>query len=58
MRFPPGGLRAGPAAHWLLRRALQAGGRFALLRAPSGELAVRATGWSGRFVAATQPADR
>lgn len=51
VRFQGGGLRAGEAAHWLLRRALQAGGRFTLAREPSGELRVGTTGWRGRFVA-------
>lgn len=57
MRFAPGELRAGPAAHWLLRHALKRGGKFSFARSRSGELKVTAKGWSGRFVPEAEPND-
>lgn len=51
MRFEPGRLHAGEAAGWLLRQALQAGGRFTFMRDASGGMQVGATGWRGHFIA-------
>lgn len=50
--FEPGALQPGPAASWLLRRSLPAGGRFELSRPRVGELLVGTLGWRGRFVPA------
>ncbi|MCC2675520.1 MAG: hypothetical protein K0R58_2467 [Ramlibacter sp.] len=52
IRFAPGHLRPGAAAHWLLRAALQAGGQFTLTREKADELRVHSASWTGRFVGA------
>ncbi|HSW17300.1 MAG TPA: hypothetical protein VLJ86_08750 [Ramlibacter sp.] len=51
-RFEPGQLIAGPAAGWLLQKALQSSARFTLARTAQGQLQVATFGWQGRFAAA------
>jgi len=47
-------VRLGPAANWVLRASLGAGGKFRLTRLGPGELRIATTGWSGSFA----PRDR
>jgi len=53
MRFAPGQMQAGPAASWVVRQVLAAGGRFTFTRTAAGELRVSSTAWTGRFSEAT-----
>lgn len=49
-RLRRGGLRLGPAAHWILRQSLGHGATFVLSRLPGGQLRIATPGWSGLFV--------
>ena len=48
-RLRRGGLRLGPAAHWILRQSLGHGATFVLSRLPGGQLRIATPGWSGLF---------
>lgn len=52
-RFTAGRIRTGPAAGWLLRRALHAGAAITLRRTGLRELRVGTIGWSGHFTPAS-----
>ena len=49
-RLRRGGLRVGPAAHWILRHSIEQGATFVLSRLPDGQLRIATPGWSGLFV--------
>lgn len=49
-RLRRGGLRLGPAAHWILRHSIGPGAVFVLSRLPDGQLRIATPGWSGLFV--------
>lgn len=49
-RLRRGGLRLGPAAHWILRHSIGQGATFVLSRQPGGQLRIATPGWSGLFV--------
>lgn len=48
-RLARGGMRLGPAAHWILRHSMGQGATFALSRRPDGQLRIATPGWSGLF---------
>jgi hypothetical protein len=48
-RFSQDTLRVGPAAHWVLRRALEAGAAIRLRRVNAQELRIGTLGWTGSF---------
>ncbi len=48
-RFSEEQIRLGPAAGWLLRRALKSGGKFTLTKLGSDQLRIATRGWSGKF---------
>lgn len=48
-RLRRGGLRLGPAAHWILRQSFGQGATFVLSRLPGGQLRIATPGWSGLF---------
>lgn len=48
-RLRRGGVRLGPAAHWILRQSLGQGATFVLSRLPGGQLSIATPGWSGLF---------
>lgn len=48
-RFTGGQVRLGPAASWLLRLALQNGGKFKLTKFGSDQLRIATSSWSGIF---------
>ncbi|MEO7641662.1 MAG: hypothetical protein ABIU07_09615 [Ramlibacter sp.] len=50
-RIPENLLRVGPAAHWIVRRALRNDPRFSLRRDSTGQLAIATAGWSSQFTA-------
>lgn len=50
-RFSAARIRLGPAAGWLLRSALQRGGKFTLTKLGPGQLRIATRGWSGDFSA-------
>jgi hypothetical protein len=49
-KFTEGRLRAGPAAHWLLKQSMQSGALFSIRRLTQRELRIATPGWSGLFV--------
>jgi len=49
IRFTAEQIRMGPAANWLLRRALGHGGKFTLTKFGAGQLRIATGGWSGNF---------
>ncbi len=44
-----GRIRMGPAAHWILRRAMGDGGTFVLSRQGNAQLQIATPGWKGAF---------
>ena len=49
IRFDAGQVHLGPAANWVLRLALENGGKFTLSRPATDQLRIATSGWSGTF---------